>query len=515
VKEVIAHIRMVLRRLEKRKIDQLETYKRFSGRLDQLSLADLIESFGVERKTGILTVSNGKKTGQVYFREGAVINAAISSFKFEQAVYQMFPWKSGYFNMIFRDVDIKEEISISNLGLLLQGIKRMEIRDKLISQLPTPDTGFTITPTFKTILQKKKIGDSANQFTQLLDGRRNINEIIDDSNLEDLIALKRLVRLYQQGFIKPTSLPKKEKVAAGHIIEPEKKVEYINQTEPAISKNEVVEAGLQTHDNNDADEKFIIKEKPIELIETELPLPEPPTEASANSEIPDKATDGEVIPSIQMRRDMVIKDDALETDDPFAVDLDTPQQENSETKEIVPKEEKDDDSEMSIIEQVIPRTNEESPESDAFFSGQPDKESKSEEDKTEVTKSPEISSIITDDNLEDFVFDLKPQNKHEDLENELKPLIESIENGKDSSPDVFKQQTDPTPKEAEKLFPTSETVESMDKIIPEQADLIQDTKEEKEETFIDEELIRQSTFVKENEKAAPQEPADEKRLNQL
>ena len=81
VKEVIAHVRMVLRRIEQRKIDQIETYKKYSGKLDQLGLADLIESFGIERKTGILTVSNGKRTGQVFFREGSVVNADLKTLK--------------------------------------------------------------------------------------------------------------------------------------------------------------------------------------------------------------------------------------------------------------------------------------------------------------------------------------------------------------------------------------------------------------------------------------------------
>ncbi|MDW7680151.1 MAG: response regulator, partial [bacterium] len=202
VKEVIAHIRMVLRRLEKFNINHFETHKRFSGKLERLSLTDLIESFGVERKTGILTLSNGRRTGQIFFREGAVINASLGEFKAEQAVYQMFSWKQGHFNMIFRDVDIAEEISISNLGLLLQGSKRLEIRDKLVNQLPSKQTLFTVTPTFKALLQKKKIGDNANEFTQLFDGNRDVELIIDDSNLDELVALKRLVRLYQQGFIK-------------------------------------------------------------------------------------------------------------------------------------------------------------------------------------------------------------------------------------------------------------------------------------------------------------------------
>ena len=212
VKEVIAHIRMVLRRLEKRKVEQLETYMKFSGRLDQLSLADLIESFGVERKTGVLSLSNGRRTGQVYFQNGTVINASLGDMKLEQAVYQMFSWNRGFFNMVFRDIDITDEISVSNLGLLLHGIKRVESRDKLIKQLSSPNTSFTVTPTFKVLVEKKKVGEDVANFIKLLDGKRDIEQIIDDSGLDDLVTLNRIVRLYQQGFIKPTIPPVKKPV---------------------------------------------------------------------------------------------------------------------------------------------------------------------------------------------------------------------------------------------------------------------------------------------------------------
>ena len=211
VKEVIAHIRMVLRRLERRKAEQFETYMKFSGRLDQLSLADLIESFGVERKTGILTISNGRRTGHVYFRDGAVVNASLGDFKQDTALYQMFPWRRGYFNMVFRDIDVADEISTSNLGLLLQGIKRTELREKFINQLSSPKTSFTITPTFKLLIEKKKVGGDATNFIDLLDGKRDVEQIIDDSGLDDIIALTRIVRLYQQGFIKPTIPPVKSR----------------------------------------------------------------------------------------------------------------------------------------------------------------------------------------------------------------------------------------------------------------------------------------------------------------
>ncbi len=232
VKEVIAHIRMVLRRLERRKTEQLETYMKFSGRLDQLNLADLIESFGVERKTGVLTLSNGRRTGQVYFRDGAVINASLGNMKQEPAIYQMLPWSGGYFNMVFKEIDAVDEISISNLGLLLHGIKRMEIREKLIDQLSSPKTSFTITPTFKMLVAKKRVNGEIVNFVKLFDGKREVEQIIDDSGLDDLVVLKRIVRLYQQGFIKPTIPPKKKPVLSKKVEHDEKKIEFISRPKP-------------------------------------------------------------------------------------------------------------------------------------------------------------------------------------------------------------------------------------------------------------------------------------------
>ncbi len=207
VKEVVAHIRMVLRRLERRKSEQLDAYMKFSGRLDQLTLADLIESFGVERKTGVLTLSNGRKTGHVYFRDGAVVNASLGEIKQEPAIYQMLTWNRGYFTMIFKEIDVPDEISVSNLGLLLHGIKRLELREQLISQLSSPRTAFTITPTFRMLIQKRRVNGEIANFVKLFDGKREVDQIIEDSGLDDLVALKRIVRLYHQGFIKPTIPP--------------------------------------------------------------------------------------------------------------------------------------------------------------------------------------------------------------------------------------------------------------------------------------------------------------------
>ncbi len=265
VKEVIAHIRMVLRRLERRKTEQLETYMKFSGRLDQLNLADLIESFGVERKTGVLTLSNGRKTGQVYFRDGAVVNASVGDIKQEPAIYQMLPWNQGYFNMVFKEIDVPDEISISNLGLLLHGIKRIEIREKLMEQLSSPMTSFTITPTFKLLIDKKRVNGEIANFVKLFDGKREVEQIIDDSGMDDLIALKRIVRLYQQGFIKPTIPPEKKPVLRKKIERDQEKIEFVSRPTPLKERPETLEPiEEKTFDDIDFDIPPT-KEKPKDL----------------------------------------------------------------------------------------------------------------------------------------------------------------------------------------------------------------------------------------------------------
>ncbi|MDZ7261961.1 MAG: response regulator [candidate division KSB1 bacterium] len=205
VKEVIAHIRMVLNRLERRRTNGMENYFTISGRLDELNLFDLIESFGVERKTGILTLHNDhNKSGQVFFRDGCVINAVSGDFVREQAIFQMLPWTKGQFQMVFKEVDAIDEIAVSNLGLLLQGLKRMEQREKYLQELPSPETTFVATTTFKKLLAKKKVTPDLAKFVSLFDGQRTVLEIIDDSCYDDLKTLERIVRLYHQGFIKPS-----------------------------------------------------------------------------------------------------------------------------------------------------------------------------------------------------------------------------------------------------------------------------------------------------------------------
>ena len=481
VKEVIAHIRMVVRRIEQRKIDQIEKYNKFSGKLDQLALADLIESFGIERKTGILTVNNGKRTGQIFFREGSVVNASLEDFKTEQAVYQMFPWQTGYFNMIFRDVDVADKISISNLGLLLQGIKRLEIRQQLIKQLPSSETAFTVSPTFKTLVEKKKVGNGAGSFIALLDGKRNVEQIVDESKLDDLIAIKRLVRLYQQGFIKPTIATKKQPAPLPKIIEPAEKVTFIKKHQIPLEMKfdkEIATPSLESSATNDymLHEHTAKQEQKVqELAQQEKTNVEPTPE---NKKIQENKIDTELMaqstPVLKDKEKTGFPEDQIassfnESDNENVFALKPPLKE----KEIsISKEEL---SEKPVAENNLKTEN-----------------LKSSQNSTLEFQTPALNQLppAFDNKIsENNFFQIKPTKNQQDLEKEIIPLIERIEQqsqpSSENEKEHDKQAAEPAIKEA-----ASDASTNFEAPITQK-----DSKEKKFDdsdlTFIDEELPKQ------------------------
>jgi DNA-binding response OmpR family regulator len=202
VKEIVARVNMLLKRVEKLTLQETLAKKKFSGRLEDFNLSDLIETFSIEKKTGILTlVSENGISGRVFFKNGTVINADIKEMSSQAAVFKMISWNKGRFSMLFTDVDVNDTIMISNLGLLLEGAKRMEQRDELLSHIPSLDAVVVTTSNFKKILEKKSLSQDLKEFLELFDGERTIGRVIDESTEDELTILGRIAKLSNLGFL--------------------------------------------------------------------------------------------------------------------------------------------------------------------------------------------------------------------------------------------------------------------------------------------------------------------------
>lgn len=216
VSEIITRVNMILSRIERRIREHDTKVGKLIGNLKEKPLAELIEEFSLNKATGILTITNFTgKSGQLFFRDGRVVNAIVGNFRGERAVYQMIPWGMGKYTMIFQDIDIKDVVSVSNLGLLLQAKKQLEKRVELLKSLPNLSTKFTLSSTFLHIIEKRQMSSDVVRFVQLFNGQNNLQQIIDESFYDDIVTLERTQKMYLQGFLSEVV----------HDIKPESKTE--------------------------------------------------------------------------------------------------------------------------------------------------------------------------------------------------------------------------------------------------------------------------------------------------
>ncbi len=202
VREIVSRVQMILARQDRCRQALKNSRKQFSGRLADLGAMELIEAFGAERKSGILTFySENGASGRIVFKDGAVIQAAVGLHRSEEAVFKLLSWKKGRFSMVFAPVELSDEIGVSNMGLLLQGAKRMERREQLLQHLPALETVLVTTANFKKIIARKELASDLEYFVSLFDGERSLGRIIDESKYDEITTLQRICKLYELGFL--------------------------------------------------------------------------------------------------------------------------------------------------------------------------------------------------------------------------------------------------------------------------------------------------------------------------
>lgn len=269
VKEVIARVQMILKRISRVKNEEGDSSKKVLGRLEETTVEELIEKFGVDKSTGVLNLyDHNNRSGDIYFREGAVVNATLGNFKAEKAVYQMMPWKKGHYIMTFKDINVADEISISNLGLLLQGFKRIQERNKLITKIPALETVLVKTHIFQQIIKKRSVSTDALKFISLFDGKRAISDIITDSNYDDLKTLERIVKLYQQGFVQEKIMPEKTELeespeAIERELEKQAETEEIQEPEKTRTEAQVDEELEEASVPESLEDEIEVEESPV------------------------------------------------------------------------------------------------------------------------------------------------------------------------------------------------------------------------------------------------------------
>jgi response regulator RpfG family c-di-GMP phosphodiesterase len=121
-----------LRRLADQKKHSEPAVKRagVSGSLAELALPDLVQLLAQGRKTGRLSIDSPGGRGEVQFAEGTIADAAFGTLRGEDAFYELLSVMEGDFALDPSFVPPKRVIHGSAEGLLLEGLRRLDEKNR-------------------------------------------------------------------------------------------------------------------------------------------------------------------------------------------------------------------------------------------------------------------------------------------------------------------------------------------------------------------------------------------------
>ncbi|MGH7701399.1 MAG: DUF4388 domain-containing protein [Gemmatimonadales bacterium] len=227
------------------------------GSLKEASLPDVLQLLALGQKTGCLSIADRSNFGYIYFDRGRICYASIVNrrdrlgdilakhgritpeqldaavhrqtrerdkklgeilvamsvisqadlerymrMQIEEAVYYLFTWTQGTFNF---EADVRPEqqdflVAINPESLLLEGARRVDEWSLIEKKIPTFDLIFAVDRD-RIAISDAALTDAQQRILPLLDGSRNVNQVIEDSGLGEFEIGKALYGLITAGFV--------------------------------------------------------------------------------------------------------------------------------------------------------------------------------------------------------------------------------------------------------------------------------------------------------------------------
>jgi CheY-like chemotaxis protein len=129
IKDLVRIAKKVIDRLHLEKLQKKA--KRpgvIQGRLEEMSMIDLMQSLEMGQKSCRLIVQNGGAQGELYFASGQCKDAKIGSVVGDDAVYKVVLWTAGEFEIDFNaaSASTKTTTTRNTTGLLMEAMRLMD-----------------------------------------------------------------------------------------------------------------------------------------------------------------------------------------------------------------------------------------------------------------------------------------------------------------------------------------------------------------------------------------------------
>jgi CheY-like chemotaxis protein len=127
LKDLVRRAKKVVDRLQLEKLQKRAVRPGVvQGRLEEMSIMDLMQSLEMGQKSCQLTIHRGDETAELFFTSGQCTDAKLGSLEGEPAVFEAVRWPDGQFEIDFNAGSKRTTISRTTTGLLMEGLRLID-----------------------------------------------------------------------------------------------------------------------------------------------------------------------------------------------------------------------------------------------------------------------------------------------------------------------------------------------------------------------------------------------------
>jgi hypothetical protein len=177
------------------------------GNLQSIGLTDVVQLLHVNKKTGVLKVTNGRDRGVLYVLEGEVVHAEMGQLLGEAAAFEALEWERGDFEFVPVKVRPGESIRRSVPDLLMESARTSDSRKRLRSYFPSLDVVPWPTLPEPALTAGLKLFTEDRKVIPFFDGYRDFRQVIQATEKSEVTVLQAALMLKEAGrleVLKPT-----------------------------------------------------------------------------------------------------------------------------------------------------------------------------------------------------------------------------------------------------------------------------------------------------------------------
>lgn len=155
------------------------------GLLQDFHLTEMIQLLELGRKTGALelipigyqptaSASLAAPIGRIYFLDGQVADAQLSSLRGEEALFSLFLWRAGTFQFSDGQYPTSRTITQTNESLLMEGVRRIDEWTSILDHVPTLQIILFCPPSPPPQAQQIRLTEFQWRFLQAVNGSETL-----------------------------------------------------------------------------------------------------------------------------------------------------------------------------------------------------------------------------------------------------------------------------------------------------------------------------------------------------